>query len=275
MGLAPGVPSVNTPNAGQVGQSFQQLLTQLYGSTPQQLQQANTFLPQFTNTATNNLNTAAGGVLGTYLDTILPGLSQGNNSLTNANVGTVGAAGPAAASAIGGISPADMGINTLLGNTATTELEAGSALPANQVDQTLNTVNQNWASRGMGGQPGNELDAALNLYAGGNTQLQQAETAGENALSTGFNTVTSPALSLISPTLSTPTQGMDLTGANAGTVAAGSQGDLPSTSDIESLMNTVYNSQASANIGQANVQEAQNQEEGQFWSGVIGGGMSM
>jgi hypothetical protein len=38
-------------------------------------------------------------------------------------------------------------------------------------------------------------------------------------------------------------------------------------------MNLVYNQQAGANIAQANVKEAQNQAEAQFWSGIIGGGM--
>lgn len=269
-------PKVNAPNPGQVGSNFEQLLNQLYASAPGQLQQQANLAPAYTMLGNTNLNTELNGgnggpgLVDLYTGTVpqISGAQTGaNENLAEGNINNLLTLGPAAAQGEAAINPSLSALENNITGTANKQLDLGTELDPSTVNQTLNTVNTNWSNRGMGGQPGNELSDALSLYAGGQNLLGTRESQAENAASTAYSTQAGPLTNLLTPTSTAPNLGLSLTGAGQ-SVSSNAGPTLYKTADLESLMNTVYNQQAAANISQAN-------DEAAITSAIIGGMSNM
>ena len=263
MGMNALVPSVNAPSPGGVGSQYDQLLQQLIGSAPQQVSAQSTYQPQFTTEQLQNLALELGGGNGTpgYLSiygnqvvpTITSATTAANTVTRGANVSDLTAMAPAAVSGVEAANPAATKLSNELTSTATGQLDLGAQLDPTTLNQITQSVRSNWASRGLGTSDPAQLDEAVQLYTGGQNLLQQRENEAGQVATMDASLYTDPALSWIGATSGAPQMGQTMT-ATGQAVGANAGPTLYPTSDLESLMNLVYNAQASANIGQANAQ---------------------
>lgn len=273
-------PTISAPNPGQVGSNFNQLLSQLYQSAPGQYQEQATYQPAYTDLGLQDLNeelmgnNGTSGLLANFLGTTgAAGAAQtgANANLAGGNINNIAALAPGANAAENEINPNQNALLDNLSSTANSNLALGTTLDPGSVDQTLNTVNQNWSNRGLGGTAPNELSDALQLYSGGQNLLATRENQAENAAGTVASDQIDPTMSLLTQNSTAPNIGTSLL--NTGQSVSSNAGPtLYNTGDLESLMNTVYNQQAASNISQANDQAA---ITSQIIGGVAGMGGSL
>lgn len=271
------MPTIDTPSAGGVGSSAGGLFNQLLGFAPQQIQAQATQGPQYTQLSLEQLwNELMGlngtpGYLNVYQNQVVPAMSAtanaANTAARTAGVSDVSALGGAAGSAVMGMNPGQAALMSGLTKTATDQLNLGTQIDPQTANSITQSVRNNWASRGLGSAMPAQLDEAMQLYGGGQNLLAQRESTAGTVAGENQSFYSNPALSLVTAPSNAPQMGASMAGTGQ-TISSTAGPSLYPTSDLESLMNMVYNATSATNIGQANAQAG-------VESAMIGAGGSM
>ena len=257
--LTPGGGPPATPNPSAVGGDYAQLLAGYQAQVPGLYMQQVQFDPKYTNLAlSNTAQSVFGSGLTPGLTKDFGGTTQGAGSVLagansfsrGANVGDVSALGPAAANAVAGINPQQSALIQQLGQTAGTQLDAGTQLLPSDVNRITQGVRGDWASRGLGASAPSQLDEALQLEGSGQQLLAQREAAAGQAAN-AEQLITGPALGLLTGQSQAPMFGQSLLGAGMG-LGERAGANLTSPAQSYDIFNTAYNARAAANIAAAN-----------------------
>ena len=93
----------------------------------------------------------------------------------------------------------------------------------------------------------------MQLYGGGQNLLAQRESTAGTVAGENQSFYSNPALSLVTAPSNAPQMGASMAGTGQTISSTAGPWSYP-TSDLESLMNMVYNATSATNIGQANAQ---------------------
>lgn len=252
---------VATPNMGQVASDYSSMLSAFTAGVPEQLNTENLYKPGFINTALSGLHqtlyggdNGVGGLLSDFSGAIAPiatSQNEANTLATQGAVSNINNLGPAAAAAVGSVSPDQTALIKALTSTASTQLQAGTNILPSDANRITTTVRGDWAGRGLGDSGPAQLDEALQYYGAGQNALAQRESAAQSAIGTEAQNITLPALTLATQTSGAPGQAASFV-SGAGGMAGGAGPTLVPTSELSDALNTSYNASAAANIAGAN-----------------------
>lgn len=251
-------PSV--PDTGQVGGQYENLVQQFAQGIPTQLGIQEQYQPGFvqsglasTSQGLFGLNNQP-GLLQDYTSAIFPVAGAANLANTVAQegaVGNVGQLGSTAANAVESINPQQTALTRALTQTATQQLQAGTAIDPTTRNAITQSVTGNWAARGLADSNPAQLDQALQDFTASQNLLGQREAAAGSTIAQNQQNITLPALGLTTTQSSAPGQtGGLLSGSSSLGTSAGPS--LIPTAQLSDVLSTIYNAQASAQIAGAN-----------------------
>lgn len=254
-----GAPQASTPSMGAVGDQYLQGLQAYLAGVSPTLNAEEQYGPQSTQIGLEGVENELLGVngtpgyLGLYSGSVVPTITgattTANTATRGANVGDLSTLGPTATSAVEGLDPGQSALMDSLTKTATNQLALGTTLDPSTTNNIISGVRGNYASRGLGTSPAEQLSEALNLYGGGQNALATRESAAGSTATLNNNMYTNPAMELLGVNSPAPQQGQTLTstGANLG----GSSAPI-SSADSYDMWNTIYNATGSTDIANMN-----------------------
>lgn len=176
---------------GSAGAKYLKYLKAYQAGLPRQLAMDKEFQPQFTAQQLQDFQNALfgqngkPGYLDLYKNSIVPAMSQmeatANRSTRTANINDLTTLGPGALTALQGANPQQAQLMDQLTKSASSQLQLGTVLDPNQIDQINSMVLGNWANRGLGNSNPAQLDQALQYFAGGQ-DLLNSRTANAGAV---------------------------------------------------------------------------------------------
>lgn len=176
-GILSGTGNAQTPGGKATGSIYTNLLNSYLGNQGNIFNTASQYQPQY------------GQLAASTMQSLLPGATQ---TVNNAN-------------------PANTNLLAQLGNTASSQLAAGTNLTPGQTLTAQQGFRGAQASRGLGYSPGDAFSEALGMTNMGQQMLQQREGFASNVAGQQFQQQTSPTLGLLggltnttSPTLISP-----------------------------------------------------------------------
>jgi hypothetical protein len=249
-----GVGDVGPVDLGGTWNQASSLLGQEIALAPQAYNAQATYGPKYNQLTLDQILKSAGGEggLGQAFGSALPWLQSGiagaNRAQREANVGDIAGGGQAATNAIRGMNPQLQAIFGGLEDQAISGLKAGTQLGPQDTSRITNQVRGDWANRGLGASAPAQLDEALNLYAGGQSALQQREGFASNTAGLENQYLNLPALGLLTGESQAPGMAQGVLG-QANQIAGPSGPSLTHPSDI---LDAAYNSTAAAQIQSGN-----------------------
>ena len=277
-----GAPQAKTPNVGQVGGQYEQLLQAYLDSQPQILQAQETYQPQYNaldlQSLAASLNGSGGtpGVLGEYANNILPtvtgAVNAANTSTATSKANTLATAGPGTVTAIKNLNPGQAGLMEQLTQTAGDQLALGTTLDPNQTRQIDESVTANWANRGLGTSNPAQLDEALKYFTEGQSLLGQREATASAVAGQNNQQYTDPAFSVLTGTSSAPAVASGVTSTGTGIAGAAAM-PIVSPQQADGMLGTVYNATGSTDIANLNAKAGAASGEISAMSDIAGAGM--
>lgn len=255
---------------GAAGNKYLKYLRAYKAGLPTQLAMDKEFQPQFTAQQLQDFQNALfgqngqPGYLDLYKNSIVPAMSQieanANRSTRTANINDLTTLGPGALTAIQGANPQQAQLMDQLTKSASSQLQLGTVLDPNQVDQINSMVLGDWANRGLGTSNPAQLDQAMQYFAGGQNLLQQRQANAGAVAGMQNEFYTDPIMRMLMGGSDASRTGQQLTDTSAGFGFGGST-TLP-MDQATSMLGGAATSAANASIASGNNS-----------AGMIGGGL--
>jgi hypothetical protein len=271
------------PASEHVGQQYTALLDALVQGMPQVLQTAKTYDPQFTEAGLADTGmelTGTGttpGLLSLYQNQVAPVMTAtqttANTALRTGNLADVNNLGAPGVAAIKGLDPGTAGLSDALTKTATSQLNAGTALDPDTLNRIMNTTLGAYSNRGLGTSPAAQLATSTNMAAGGQNLLAQREQTAGNVINQNMQNYTDPVLAMLGINSNVPSTAASMTGTGSSLASNATAGTSINMNDLTSLLGTTYNATAASNIANANNSAALCGTEIGAGSSLAGAGM--
>ncbi|HEV8492704.1 MAG TPA: hypothetical protein VGR76_10555 [Candidatus Angelobacter sp.] len=156
--------------------------------------------------------------------------------------GTLGSLAPNVTNTVNSINPASTALLAQLGNTASSQLAAGTQLDPGAAFQAQQQLRGSQAARGLGYSPGDAFSEALAMTGMGQQMLQQREALAGNVAGQQFQQQTSPALGLLTGVTSTATPSIISPGQQSNFISMPYQGKLQAAGQTAANNTGLYQS---------------------------------
>ena len=252
----------DTPSIPDVGNQYTELLNAMITGMPATVSAAQTYGPQLTEAQLGTMGeeltgtATTPGYLSLYQNQVAPAISAttaaANTAARTANLNDLTNLGPAAVSGIKALDPATAGLSDALTKTTTDQLNLGTQLDPNEVNNISKTVQGNWANRGLGASAPAGLDEAMQLLGGGQNLLAQREGAATGVINQNMTDYTEPLMQMLGINSPAGTQAQNTTTTGSSLATGATAPESITTNDLTSLLGTTYNANAASNISNAN-----------------------